>query len=682
MAAEGESVVEQLILAIEAAGFPEATAAVEGLQGSMEGLAASVDAAGASIGGAGAAGAGSNGKGLFARLTSIKSLMAGLFIGEGLKQFSNFQSQMERLRTQTGATQGEVIRMSKGILDMATSVGTGPNSLAKSLYHLESAGFRGKEALDALRTSAQGAKIGGADLTDTTTAMTAVMVAGFKGINTLKQAMGELNATVGAGDMTMQDLNDALGTGLLSTLKTLGLQVNDAGAGLAVLGDNNIRGAQAATRLRMGLMQLVHPSETAQKAMQGLGLAPLKLAEDLRKPNGLLVMLQDLKGRLRDLSPTQQASDLASIFGGGRNSAAMLTLVNQMARLKSKYTEVAKGGRDFNADWKATTRTLAFFGDQLKALGEVALIKFGAGLAWAVEKVKGLVSAFQKGKLWADAIGAALAGVLAGFVAFKVATFVIGAVESLTAAWAAFNLVLLANPIGAVIIAIIAISAALAVLALKVKPVRQAFVDAFDWIKDHWKLLLAILLGPIGLATDFIIAHFHTIVAMVKWAIGAVKTVWKVLAAVFGAPFKALWSVVKTIAVAIVHAISWAVSQIEHLLSKILGPLKSVAHFAGGLVGGGLHALGDVSHFMGLADGTPHVSQGGVFEVGERGPELVYLPRGAAVQPNEGGLASALKDALAPLAGIGGDQKIDLVVDGRVLAQTVVRQGLMAQSVR
>ena len=56
-------------------------------------------------------------------------------------------------------------------------------------------------------------------------------------------------------------------------------------------------------------MQLVHPSETAQKAMHGLGLAPLKLAEDLRKPNGLLVMLEDLKGRLRGISsPTQQAS--------------------------------------------------------------------------------------------------------------------------------------------------------------------------------------------------------------------------------------------------------------------------------------------------------------------------------------------------------------------------------------
>ena len=78
----------------------------------------------------------------------------------------------------------------------------------------------------------------------------------------------------------------------------------------------------------------------------------------------------------------------------------MLTLVNQMDRLKSKYGEVAKGGRDFNSDWKATTRTLAFFGDQLKALGEVALIKFGAALNWTIERIKGFVEALQKGKPW------------------------------------------------------------------------------------------------------------------------------------------------------------------------------------------------------------------------------------------------------------------------------------------
>ena len=43
-------------------------------------------------------------------------------------------------------------------------------------------------------------------------------------MKTYCQAMGVLNATVGAGDMTMQDLADAMGTGMLATVKGYGRQ--------------------------------------------------------------------------------------------------------------------------------------------------------------------------------------------------------------------------------------------------------------------------------------------------------------------------------------------------------------------------------------------------------------------------------------------------------------------------
>jgi hypothetical protein len=41
--------------------------------------------------------------------------------------------------------------------------------------------------------------------------------------------------------------------------------------------------------------------------------------------------------------------------------------------------------------------------------------------------------------------------------------------------------------------------------------VRHAIAKAFDWVKSHWPLLLAILIGPVGLATLFIIDHFGQI---------------------------------------------------------------------------------------------------------------------------------------------------------------------------
>ena len=69
-------------------------------------------------------------------------------------------------------------------------------------------------------------------------------MSGIKGAQNYNQAMGALNATVGAGDMTMQDLADALSNGVMPVVKNYGLSLlDDVGAALATFGDNNIRGA-------------------------------------------------------------------------------------------------------------------------------------------------------------------------------------------------------------------------------------------------------------------------------------------------------------------------------------------------------------------------------------------------------------------------------------------------------
>lgn len=57
-------------------------------------------------------------------------------------------------------------------------------------------------------------------------------------------------------------------------------------------------------------------------------------------------------------------------------------------------------------------------------------------------------------------------------------------------------------------------------------------------------------------------------------------------------------------------------------------------------VGIGLIALGAIlkqqasKQFQGFASGTTGVNQGGIYDVGERGPERIFLPAGAKVQPN------------------------------------------------
>src|SRR5258707_2957514 len=145
-----------------------------------------------------------------------------------------FQSAMEKLHTQAGVAQGKIKGLGDGVLKLAGQVGFSPDSLALSLYHVESAfqsmGITGPKALDLVKIAAEGAAVGGANLEDVTNALTAVIASGIKGARGMAGAMGILNQIVGVGDMKMQDLADAFGTGLLASIKGFGVSITDAGA--------------------------------------------------------------------------------------------------------------------------------------------------------------------------------------------------------------------------------------------------------------------------------------------------------------------------------------------------------------------------------------------------------------------------------------------------------------------
>src|SRR5215471_19143947 len=101
----------------------------------------------------------------------------------------HFQSSMELLSTQAGVSQKAVAGLSQGVLDLAGPTATAPEKLSEGLYHLASQGLKGKQALDALKIAAEGAKVGQANLEDVTNALGAAVASGIKGAQNLNEAM-------------------------------------------------------------------------------------------------------------------------------------------------------------------------------------------------------------------------------------------------------------------------------------------------------------------------------------------------------------------------------------------------------------------------------------------------------------------------------------------------------------
>lgn len=158
--------------------------------------------------------------------------------------------------------------------------------------------------------------------------------------------------------------------------------------------------------------------------------------------------------------------------------------------------------------------------------------------------------------------------------------------------------------------------------------VVDAFKSALDWAKRNWPLLLGILTGPFGLAVVEIVQHFDAIKAYALKVIGAIK-----------------------------QAIADLVQSVTSIPSKIAGAAKHVP---------------GVKQIAGFFANGGTATTSGSFVVGERGPELVSLPRGAMVQPiavgGQGTPAPAMGAGLPPLEIV-----IPLVVDGRELARATAR---------
>jgi TP901 family phage tail tape measure protein len=292
-----------------------------------------------------------------------------------------FNREMLKISTQAGGSASEVKKLSAEVLAMAGTVPQGPQKLAEGLYHIQSAGFRGAQAMEMLKAAAQGAALGNADLQATTQAMIATMASQIKGVHGSADAMGQLNDIVGVGDMRMEQLAQAMATGLLPSAHDAGLSLKDVGAALATVTDNATPANVTATRLRMTIALMAAPSKAAVKQLESIGLTSTSLAHDMRQPNGLLLAIQDLKTHLHDSGKTAEEQDavLSHVFGGGKSSAVIHTLISEIGRLETKYQQLgaSNGPAKLAKSWAEYQKSQSASFGELKSGAEAFAITVG-----------------------------------------------------------------------------------------------------------------------------------------------------------------------------------------------------------------------------------------------------------------------------------------------------------------
>lgn len=311
----------------------------------------------------------------------VAAATAGI-VYESLKMASSFQTATTRIHTQANATVRQTRALSAGFLRLAGVVATMPDDLADAGFHIASVGQKSlttAQELRVLRIAAEGAKLGGANLVDVTNALDAAIVSGIHGVKNYSQAMGVLNATVGAGDMQMQDLADAFGP-LGAVLKGYNVSIQQAGAALATFGDNNLRGAHAGTSLRMAVQALAVPVRAGADLLQNWGIKTGNLTKQLQH-GGLTEALDTLMHLMRKngITAKEQGDILTQAFGK-KAGIGLSVLLGQLERYHTKLDEVTRGGSRFASSWTGYTRTFGYAVDAAKAAAESLGVQLGTKL--------------------------------------------------------------------------------------------------------------------------------------------------------------------------------------------------------------------------------------------------------------------------------------------------------------
>jgi TP901 family phage tail tape measure protein len=388
-----------------AAGTDRAAVGMERLGAASTGAAAKVRGVAASTGGV-LRGVARFGKGV--------ALVGGVVGFEAGKMAMNFQQAMLMIHTQAGASAGEVKKLSGEVLNLAhTSAMQSPEELANALYRLEGAGMRGAKAMSALKAASDLAAVGNANVEDTAKVLSQVWFSGIKGAGNMRKVVAEMNATVGAGDMRLQQLVDALGTGIMPVAKNAGLRMRDVTAAIAVFGDetNNVSGftAQMATALHY----LYAPGKKAAAAMSTIGLSGSDLGKDFRKKNGLLTALTDLRGHLNKLPGgfrgLKAAQVLSDILPGGRGRI-MNIMLGQLDRYKKKIGQIGGTTGRFGEAVRKTQETAAFKVKHAWASIQASMVQLGGHIlpfaasafshfAGIVAKASGALERFGRSKV-------------------------------------------------------------------------------------------------------------------------------------------------------------------------------------------------------------------------------------------------------------------------------------------
>jgi TP901 family phage tail tape measure protein len=349
-----------------------------------------------------------------------------------LKMASDFQTATTELVTGAGESEKNIGMVRNGLLSLAPALGSTPTDLAKGMYLIESAGYHGAQGLQVLKAAAEGAKVGAADMSTVSNALTTALHDYNIPASQATAVTSALVATVAAGKTHMEDLANALGR-VLPVASALKLPLQNVLGSVAALTNAGYTARLATTNLSSAVLSLTSPSAKAAKIMGDFGISSQQLINIMRDPSrGLSSAFQLIVDQVGKRFPAGSANYITALKDMTGTTAGLkvaLDLTGQSGNAVLANTkaigQAMQNGQGQVQGWSTVTKELSFQLDSLKGAGSSALVGLGDWLlpkATDVAKwVNHTIDYLKAHPLVTKIASDAAIGLFAASVAYKVA---------------------------------------------------------------------------------------------------------------------------------------------------------------------------------------------------------------------------------------------------------------------
>ena len=262
-------------------------------------------------------------------------IMAGL--GASVKTFTTFDDSMRKVAATSGiaadSSSKAYMQMRKQAQDLGASTRYSASEVAEGMNYMAMAGWSAEQTMAGIPAVLDLAAASGENLGTTSDIVTDAMTAfGMQAeqagefADILAAASSNANTNVSMMGDTFKYVAPVAGS--------LGFNAKDTAIAIGLMANSGIKGSQAGTALRAGLVNLVNPSEAAQKAMDTLGISVTDSEGNMKS---FRTIMGDLREKMGGLSETQKASAAATIFGKEAMSG-WLAIINSSDKDFNKLT--------------------------------------------------------------------------------------------------------------------------------------------------------------------------------------------------------------------------------------------------------------------------------------------------------------------------------------------------------